>query len=371
MLPPLNDRPERVLMTLDAVGGVWRYAMELGSALKAAGIEMSFVGFGPQPTVALREEAEAIGTLDWLPLPLDWTAAHESELDAIPEALALLVRTHQPDLAHLNVPSQAYGVDLGCPVVTVSHSCVATWFQTVRGTDLPAYWAWQARRNRGGFDQSAAVIAPSQSHAEALLAAYGPIQNLRVVSNAVGGSLPDGQKEDFVFAAGRWWDDGKNGAVLDRASALCDWPVQLAGPVHGPNGQCLAIEHARTLGELPNAAVRALMARAAILVSPSLYEPFGLAALEAARAGAALVLSDIPTYRENWDGAALFASPNDPTAFAQAINRLAADGDLRTEMGRRAAVRAERFSLAAQAGATLDAYRAALGHARAPATAAE
>ena len=371
MLSPLTDQPRRVLMTLDAVGGVWRYAMELGSALKAAGLELCFVGFGPEPSVVARGEAEAIGTLDWLPMPLDWTAGREDDLDAVPEALAALARAHAPDLVHLNLPSQAYGLDLDCPVVTVSHSCVVTWFHAVRGAGLPADWAWQARRNRGGFDHSDAVIAPSRSHAEALVSAYGPISNLRVVSNAVGGALPVAAKENFVFAAGRWWDDGKNGAILDRAAARADWPVQLAGPVHGPNGQHFMIEHAQALGELPNAAVRALMARAAILVSPSLYEPFGLAALEGARAGTALVLSDIATYRENWDGAALFANPHDPTAFAQAINRLAADRELRIEMGRRATVRAERFSLPAQASATLDVYRAALLNARAPATAAD
>ena len=43
-----------------------------------------------------------------------------------------------------------------------------------------------------------------------------------------------------------------------------------------------------------------------IFVSVSRYEPFGLAVLEAAHAGCALVLSDIPTFRELWQGAASF-----------------------------------------------------------------
>ena len=52
-----------------------------------------------------------------------------------------------------------------------------------------------------------------------------------------------------------------------------------------------------------------MMARTAVFVSPALYEPFGLAVLEAAQAGCALVLSDIPTFRELWDGVALFVAP--------------------------------------------------------------
>ncbi len=48
-----------------------------------------------------------------------------------------------------------------------------------------------------------------------------------------------------------------------------------------------------------------------IFVSTSLYEPFGLAVLEAAQAGCPLVLSDIATFRELWDGAAIFFPPGD------------------------------------------------------------
>lgn len=360
MLPPLSGGPLRVLMTLDAVGGVWRYAMGLGSALAPSGVEMSFVGLGPEPTVELRDEAEAIGTLDWLPIPLDWTAEREDELEALPEALGILVRTHAPDVVHLNLPSQAFGLDLPCPVVSVSHSCVVTWFQAVRGTDVPEEWGWQRRRNRGGFDASDAVIAPSRSHAEALRRAYGPLANLAVVPNAVSGAPAPAGKENFVFAASRWWDEGKNGAVLDRAASRCDWPVQVAGPLTGSNGQRVTMSNVELLGELPNTAVRTLMDRAAIFVSPSVYEPFGLAAVEAAHSRAALVLSDIPTYREIWDGAALFAPPDDALAFARAINRLAVDEALREEMGRRAALRAEDFSPQIQAQAMLDLYGALL-----------
>jgi glycosyltransferase involved in cell wall biosynthesis len=120
------------------------------------------------------------------------------------------------------------------------------------------------------------------------------------------------------------------------------------------------MENAQALGELPHWQVRQLMAQAGIVVSPSLYEPFGLAALEAAAAAAALVLADIPTYREIWDGAALFAAPDDPAAFADAANRLIHDASLRAEMAQRARIRAEQFSPSAQADAMLGIYRSVL-----------
>jgi glycosyltransferase involved in cell wall biosynthesis len=113
-------------------------------------------------------------------------------------------------------------------------------------------------------------------------------------------------------------------------------------------------------GALGHAEAMALMDEAAIFMSPSIYEPFGLAALEAARAGAALVLADIPTYRELWQDAALFAHPSDPSAFASAIEQLAADRRLRQRLALQAQQRSRLFSAAAQTRAMLDIYRRAL-----------
>jgi glycosyltransferase involved in cell wall biosynthesis len=101
----------------------------------------------------------------------------------------------------------------------------------------------------------------------------------------------------------------------------------------------------------------ALMRDAAIFVSPSVYEPFGLAALEAARSAGALVLADIPTYRELWEGAALFADPRDPEALGFAINRLAGDATLRKTLGKRAKKRSNDFVVETQAAAVSTVYR--------------
>jgi glycosyltransferase involved in cell wall biosynthesis len=340
-----------VLMTLDAVGGVWRYAMDVAAALTRRGYAFTFAGLGPPPSPAQRAEAERIGQVIWLDAPLDWMAKGESQLDPVPELLSALVEDQHIDLVHLNLPSQASGLKLAVPVVVMSHSCVVTWFAAVRGTAVPVDWQWQFDINRQGFDAADVVLAPSQSHAEMLRASYGPIDGLTVVHNASGASIAPTRKDAMVFAAGRWWDDGKNGALLDAATWHSAWPVAMAGPCTGPNGQRLDLHCARSLGQLPHAEVAQWMARAAIVASPSRYEPFGLAPLEAARAGAALVLSDIPTYRELWDGAALFAAPDDAKAFAQAINRFAGDDALRHEFAARARQRSGRYSIEAQGAA--------------------
>jgi glycosyltransferase involved in cell wall biosynthesis len=353
------NAPGRILMTLDAVGGIWRYAMNVAAGLRDIGIETVFAGLGPAPSIEQRREAERLGDLVWIEAPLDWTASDESELRDVPELIAALASEKKADLLHLNLPSQAWRMHTSCPVVVVSHSCVVTWFSGVRGEAVPPAWAWHQKLNRAGLENADAVVAPSRSHADMLLACYGAIRGLSVVPNAVATCPFGDSKQDYVFAVARWWDEGKNGRVLDCAARKMRLPVRMAGPTTGPNGQTIEISHAEKLGELPNQAVRRLMGRAVIFVSPSLYEPFGLAALEAAQAEAVLVLSDIPTYREFWDGAALFADPGEPEAFADAVNRLAQDAALCSALASRASARMRRFSPQTQARALLDVYTSA------------
>jgi glycosyltransferase involved in cell wall biosynthesis len=365
----------RILMTLDAVGGVWRYAMDLCRTLAEQGAEFVLVGLGPEPSVAQGAEAEKLAgaRLLWLDEPLDWTVQTEDELDRLPARLSALAKQYDVDLIHLNLPSQACGLYAERPMVAVSHSCVVSWWHTVRRTELPGEWNWQGRRNRRGFDTADLVVAPTASHADLIQLCYGPIEALKVVYNGAAATFPaSAGKEPSVFAAARWWDEGKNGRVLDAAAGATRWPIAMAGSRMGPQGQNITFSNARVAGELPHDQLLELIGRAGIVASPSLYEPFGLVPLEAARAKAALVLSDIPTYRELWDGVAVFADPHDPAAFANAINSLAADRGWREELGERAAERAGRLSLQTQAEAMLEAYdEAFLRHAkRQPATAA-
>ena len=79
-------------------------------------------------------------------------------------------------------------------------------------------------------------------------------------------------------------------------------------------------------------------------VSVAIYEPFGLGVLEAAQAGCPLVLSDIPSFREFWAGAALFVPPHDEQAIARSLSQLMSDDGLRDRLSRRAHYRAVLYS---------------------------
>lgn len=354
---PQHSRGCKILMTVDAAGGVWRYAMDLAAGLRPLGFETVFACFGPRPSPEQVSEANENGRLVLCDAPLDWMVEDEAGLSDVPAMIADVAAREQVDLVHLNLPSQAARLDVQVPVVVVSHSCVCTWFQAVRGHGAPKEWSWHWTINRRGLDRADAVIMPSQSHADLSRQVYGAIADLHIVHNATRMQSAPGPKAEYVFAAGRWWDDGKNGAVLNAAAPHLDWPVIMAGANRGPNGQHVILDSVLHRGALSYVETMALMRDAAIFVSPSVYEPFGLAALEAARSAGALVLADIPTYRELWEGAALFADPRDPEALGFAINRLAGDATLRKTLGKRAKKRSNDFVVETQAAAVSTVYR--------------
>jgi glycosyltransferase involved in cell wall biosynthesis len=364
MLKRLHGRPRRILMTVDAVGGVWQYAVGLAEQLASSGDAVVLAGMGPPPTNEQKRHAEAFATVTWLETPPDWMAADERELNTLSADLRRLVREHAADLVHLNAPAQAANLSLPCPVVVVSHSCVVTWFREVRGGPPKGRWSWHVDCNRLGLARADMVLAPSESHAAALRACYGAVPRLTVVHNAVPTNARQTKRENIIFAAARWWDEGKNGPVLDAAASKTAWPIFAAGPTAGPNSECLGFRHVISLGSISNTETRHLMARASVFVSPSLYEPFGLAALEAATAGTPLILADIPTYRELWADAALFFPPHNPDALADAVDHLARNASDRRKFGAAALRRSRLYTMARQAAETRAAYDKAALHAQ-------
>jgi len=86
-----------------------------------------------------------------------------------------------------------------------------------------------------------------------------------------------------------------------------------------------------------------ILAARPVFASSALYEPFGLSVLEAAQAGCALVLSDIPTFGELWGNVACFVPAGDSSAFAETIRLLLADREMREALGRAAQARARHY----------------------------
>jgi glycosyltransferase involved in cell wall biosynthesis len=161
----------------------------------------------------------------------------------------------------------------------------------------------------------------------------------------------------MVLAAGRLWDEAKNIRTLCEAADGLPWPVMIAGDTTSPDGGTIETPpNVLWLGRMRSADLVTRMAEASIFAAPARYEPFGLAVLEAALSGCALVLGDIPTLRELWDGAACFVPPDDAAALREALGVLQADAGEVAALGAEARRRAQTYSAKRMGEAYLEAY---------------
>jgi glycosyltransferase involved in cell wall biosynthesis len=100
----------------------------------------------------------------------------------------------------------------------------------------------------------------------------------------------------------------------------------------------------RELGYVAEEHMPGIYAGALALALPSLYEGFGLPCLEAMACGTPVVAADRAALPETTGGAALLADPDDPAAFAVALERLIGDDELRRDLERRSLEHARRFT---------------------------
>jgi glycosyltransferase involved in cell wall biosynthesis len=101
-------------------------------------------------------------------------------------------------------------------------------------------------------------------------------------------------------------------------------PLVIAGqanPIFHSGGLTLP-NPARYLGRVSDAELKALYAGAACFVCPSLYEGFGLPAIEAMACGCVVLASDIPGLRETCGDSALFVDPRSPEDISAKVARV-------------------------------------------------
>lgn len=352
----------RILLTTDTVGGVWQYSLELARAYVARGLTVDLAVLGPIASPERLSEAAGIENLEVMVthLPLTWMAENPGSLRAAADRLASLAAARKADLVHLNCAGLGCARQWAMPVVATLHSCMATWWRAVKGDDpLPYDFSWRTELLAEALGKTDAVIVPSGSFAVAARAIYREASPPAVVYNGRSSEDCDGvaaQRSAAVFTCGRLWDEAKNAAVLDAAAGRTRIPIWAAGAVRNPRGEEIRLPNLRLLGELTSQGVRQRLDSSGVYLSAALYEPFGLGALEAAQCGCALVLSDIPTFRELWSGAALLVDPRRPADFAEAIETLRGSRMQREEWGRRAQHRAAGFTSAKMIAGTLSIY---------------
>lgn len=346
----------KILVTTDAVGGVWNYSLNLVEALAHRGVEVVLACMGPGPSALQREQLGGTGSRFYSrPYALEWMPDPWSDVEQASDWLLQIRDDEQPDLVHLNGYCHAQ-LNWDCPVVVVAHSCVYTWWQAVHGNRPDISWHRYYHEVRRGLRSANAVVAPTASMMVACQHLYGPLSNARVIYNGL--SMPSemqSPKEPMVFSMGRLWDDAKNMAALVEAAARIDAPVLIAGEPGQWRTELPA--NVRLLGYLGSEHKLQFLKRARVYALPVRYEPFGLSFLEAAHCGCALVGGRIDSLLELWGDAMAYVDPDDPSELAQTCNRLLQDQNYLQTMASRACDRARGYSLASQAASYYALYR--------------
>ena len=345
-----------VLMTADAVGGVWTYTQDLVGELVRRGIRITLISFGPMPTSEQTEWLKDLHEVDHRPTPfrLEWMPDVAADVEHSRQYLEELIREVRPDLLHSN--QFCYGsVKADIPRIVVAHSDVVSWWQSVHGTDPPdEEWRWYRRVVQEGIRSADLVVAPSEWMMSALVDNYDFSIETRVIHNGRDGSFfkSSGPRSNYAMSVGRRWDKGKQLNLL--LDAELNISVRIAGPKEEP-------EKNRITELASQRELRELYAQAAIYIAPSRYEPFGLAPVEAAFSGCALLLNDIPVFRELWGDCAVYFKQNDAVALAHAVSELSLNDNRRQQFADRAQTRAsEKFNASRMADEYCELYEQVL-----------
>jgi glycosyltransferase involved in cell wall biosynthesis len=351
--------PTRVLMSTDTTSGVFRYSLELARALSRFDVEIALATMGKAVSAEQRNAIKRLGNVELFESEwkLEWMDDPWDDVQRAGDWLLEIEAKTAPDLVHLN--AYAHGaLDWYAPCVIVAHSCSLSWWDAVRRAPLPDTLAAYREHALRGLHSAQLVIAPSHAMIAAVEQHFGALASSRVIANAVNPrAFAPGAKLAYVLAAGHVWDEAKNLRSLCEIATRVKWPIVIAGAGEPPGSHAPTLGGARSVASPSRTELAEWLSRASIYALPARYEPFGLSVLEAAHAGCALVLGDIPSLREYWDDAAVFVDPDDTGALERMLSYLIAEPDRRRELSQRALERAKIFVPEEMGAAYLKAYR--------------
>ena len=340
----------RVLMTADTVGGVWTFAHELASGLLERDCCVLLVSFGRTPSASQRKECDGLKRRFGRhfryvasEIALEWMDDNAEVFELGAALLEHEAAGFAPDILQSN--QFCYGaVEMDVARVVTAHSDVFSWAKACRKEplgDTPWLRNYVAQV-QAGLAAADVVTAPTEWMLNAVEENFVLPNRRRVIPN--GRAVPPSfnrPRELRAVTAGRLWDAAKGISLLEHVASPI--PIAIAGEsefqtAHGME----SVGSARLLGQLSQLEIMELFRDSAIYICPSVYEPFGLSALEAARCGCAVVARDIPSLREVWGDAALFFDSSE--SLSGILGQLAGDPHLLTAARRRSFERSLTFS---------------------------
>ena len=304
----------RVLMTTDTVGGVWTFTKELVGQFLNAGDSVALVSFGRDPSPEQRlwctNVQQRYGhrfVYEPSPAPLEWMNENERAYELGERELLDIARRFKPDILHAN--QYCFGrLPVDAPRLITAHSDVLSWAGACRpaGLEDSPWLDRYCELVQEGLNDADCVVAPTAWMMASLKDHFDVSSPVRVVHN--GRTLPRSARPPNrslrAISVGRLWDEAKGLATLMQVNSPI--PVMIAGEESFDKAAAPAQSRLQALGNLQEDALFTCFRSSSIYIAASCYEPFGLAPLEAALCGCAVVARDIPSFREVWGDAAAY-----------------------------------------------------------------
>ncbi len=257
------------------------------------------------------------------------------------------------------------------PMVFTVHDLIHLRFPADHGLKHRLFYLWVVSP---AAKRAQVVFTPSQHSKKDLVELMGvPEEKIVVTPNAAGQAFrpppapaapPPGLPESYVLGVGNPKPHKNLGALVEahrrlRAkppAGVAVPPLVVVGAGPGAADWARPSDQLVLIPTLDDAALAQAYGAARAVVVPSLYEGFGLPALEAMACGAPVVAADRASLPEVVGEAGLLSGP-DADSLAQAMGRVLAEPELAQRLREAGLRRAARFSWAETARTTLKVYR--------------
>ncbi len=341
----------RILLTTDTLGGIWTFTKELTTELLQRGHAVALVSHGNQPSHEQQTWCAAQSLTHGQSFqftasntPLEWMEKNEFVFKQGAGMLLHIARQFRPDLLHSNqFCFGALAVDI--PKLVTAHSDVLSWAGACRPRGLErSRWLRQYESLvMQGLHSCDAVASPTRWMALELARHYNDLPPSYVIRHGRSLNPPENRMRTLqAVTVGALWDEAKNIEILRTVNS----PIRIYVAGERQRGSPLAprqIGRSILLGALPQSSLMTLFSRSSIYIATSIYEPFGMAPLEAALCGCAVIANDIPSLREVWGDNALYF--NGPRSLSMLLHQLNRDEQLLGQARQRSFARANEMTV--------------------------
>ena len=327
----------------------------------------------------------------WMhPVPRVWRLRYLQNRRAHARALRQLARRERLDVLHLPSPMEeryfAVAGRASCKVIVTFLDAIPAVFPQEILAEWPATRAFVYGLNLNSVKEADIVVAISESaRQDAIQYAHVPAGKLGVVYLTVSEEfhpVTDAARLQecrerlgirapyFLFCSAPDFTKNRERIIQAFAQFRDGWPEPYQLVFVTPKVEYAMTDVRRVAfdvgldcrdliytGFVSDEELNCLYSGATALVSPSLYEGFGLPAGQAMRAGTPVIASDRSSQPEVVGDAGLLVDPYDVGAIAGAMRRLAGDAGLRAELSARGRERARLFDWQNQAQAMLNIYQ--------------